>query len=59
MRALLRQQGLVKILDGKVPSSREEFMSHFSVFGSIMYAMECICQDVSHIISVVNPSKVN
>jgi hypothetical protein len=58
----MRQQGLAKILDGKVPSSREEcFMSHlyyFNVFGSIMYALECIRLDILTVVSVVNPSKV-
>jgi hypothetical protein len=62
MHSLMGQQGLAKILDGKVPSSREEcFISHlyyFSTFGSIMYDMECIRPNVSHVVNVVNPSMV-
>ncbi|XP_059436551.1 probable LRR receptor-like serine/threonine-protein kinase At3g47570 [Corylus avellana] len=61
-RSLMRQQGLGKILHGKVPSSREErFMSHVpysSASGSIIYVMVRICPNVSYAVSVVIPGNV-
>jgi hypothetical protein len=63
MRTLLRQQGLVNILNGKVPSPKEErFMSHkhySSVFGSIIYVMQCIHPYISQVVSVVSPDKIH
>ena len=63
MRALLRQQGLVNILNGKVPSPKEElFMSHIhysSMFGNIMYAMHCIHPYISQVVSVVSIDKIH